>query len=120
VRYAVEAAPGTQGVRVPALLLQPLVENAALHGVADDRDTLSIWVGARLAGTPPLLVLEVGNRSTGQLPAAGAGSGAGVGLANTRARLAACYGGRATLAYGPTDEHSYLVSVTLPASGGVR
>ena len=111
--FAVQAAPGTEGARIPALLLQPLVENATVHGVIDDRHSLSVWAAARLVnGASACVEIEVGNRSTGPLPTPRATLG--VGLTNTRARLSACYGERAALSFGQTDGSTYLVTLRVP------
>jgi LytS/YehU family sensor histidine kinase len=74
---------------VPALLLQPLVENAIRHGVERATEPGAIEVSARRAGDS--LEIEVFN--TGSLQ-----SGvAGVGITNTRDRLAQLFGARGEL-----------------------
>ena len=72
---------------VPPLLLQPLVENAVVRGIATlvAGGTVTIEAGADDAG----LRVVVSNPYD---PAAGQRSGEGLGLANVRARLAAAYG----------------------------
>jgi two-component system, LytTR family, sensor kinase len=78
-------------LRVPSLVLQPLVENAIQHGIAaaSGPGTLTLW--ARRHGD--YLHLEV--RDTGPGPARGpADRSPGIGLANTRARLQRLYGER--------------------------
>jgi signal transduction histidine kinase len=91
-RLAVELdiEPDTLAAMVPALVLQPLVENAIRHGVAPRPDGGRVEVRARRR--EGALYLEVRNDGPG-LPTDGAGGQReGVGLANTRARLRHLYG----------------------------
>ncbi|HKG91865.1 MAG TPA: histidine kinase [Gemmatimonadaceae bacterium] len=84
-----DVEPGAAAVRIPTLLLQPLVENAVRHGDPDEDGRLRIAVRARRDG--PAVRLEVAN--TGRLPP-GAAAVEGVGLSNVRRRLAHAYPGR--------------------------
>jgi len=103
--------------RVPALLLQPLVENAIKYGVSATRDRVSLSIVAR-----PLdggrMQIDVTNRLSGRadkkLPApAAAHEGTGLGLANVCQRLEAHYGGRADCRFGPIPG-GYQVSLAIP------
>jgi two-component sensor histidine kinase len=88
-RIAPEAAVGL----VPGFVLQPLVENALRHGVAAMSERGSVEISAHVEG--PDLILRVANDAA---PAGETGNaGSGVGLTNTRERLAALYGDRASL-----------------------
>lgn len=104
--FAVTLAPGTERVAVPALLLQPLVENAVRHGLAEDDAPGRIAVAAERHGEA--LVLEVWN--TGRLDPARRD---GIGLSNTTARLAQLYGGRARFELAERDG-GVVARVTLP------
>jgi hypothetical protein len=102
--------------QVPALLLQPLVENAVTHGIADDRQSLKVWiaVAAEQSSTgAAALRIEVGNQTNGEL---GTARGAGIGLRNIRTRLSACYGTEARLQSGATQPGRYVATVTIPCS----
>ncbi|HTS65340.1 MAG TPA: histidine kinase [Candidatus Acidoferrales bacterium] len=80
----VNADPGALDAMVPRLILQPLVENAVRHGIAQRTGPGRIEVRAwREDGTLKMTVL---NDGAGWQAREG-GSG-GLGLANTRARLA--------------------------------
>ncbi|MBB6637393.1 cache domain-containing sensor histidine kinase [Cohnella thailandensis] len=46
LRVAFDAEPGTEGLHVPKLLLQPLVENAIFHGIGDREEGGEIWISA--------------------------------------------------------------------------
>jgi two-component system, LytTR family, sensor histidine kinase AlgZ len=109
----VQVAPTAGDVPVPALLLQPLVENAITHGVATcaQGGTLSIEAHA----TPAVLVITVANPfdPAAPPPRGGRGSG-GVGLANVSRRIAACYHG-ATLSTR-RDPDRFTATLVLPVS----
>ena len=90
LRFDVELGDGTAEARVPALLLQPLVENAVKHGVARSEGPTSIRIGARLDG--PALEIVVENDAKVE----GAGSGGErVGLRNVAERLRSRFGDEA-------------------------
>ncbi len=77
--------------RVPSLILQPLVENAMMHGLDVRPGPGEIRIGAERDGL--LLRMWVEDSGPGLAPQ-GARRRAGVGLANTRARLEHRYGER--------------------------
>jgi sensor histidine kinase YesM len=96
------------GVRVPAFLLQPVVENAFEHGVARARGRGV--VALRVSREGERLLIRV--RDNGPGPGAG-GERAGIGLANTRARLAQLYPRGASLQLS-SDEAGTLAEIALP------
>ena len=102
-------------MRVPALLLQPLVENAIKYGVSATRDTVRLTIAARhLDGGR--MELEVTNTLAGSARAAKAQpahEGTGLGLTNVCQRLAAHFGNRADCRFGPIPG-GYRVSMALP------
>lgn len=92
----IEVEPGAGSARVPALLLQPLIENAIRHGIEADPGARKLEVRVmRRTDRPDDLRIEVQNEGPplGESPR----RGAGLGLENTRSRLDALYGGRAGL-----------------------
>ena len=101
--------------RLPALLLQPIVENAIKHAVSPTRDKVTLQITAREAG-PGRFTIEVSN--SGGRPAGsrnGNGTaGTGVGIANVCQRLSARFGSMAKCAYGPRGDGGYSVLLTLP------
>jgi hypothetical protein len=99
-----------QSVLVPPLILQPLVENAVRHGIADRAEGGSIEIRAGVRGAD--LVLRVSDDGRGRHePCEGS---SGLGLDSVRNRLAAIYGGRATLRADRAPS-GFSVAVALPA-----
>jgi two-component system LytT family sensor kinase len=105
-------------VRLPALILQPIVENAIKYGVSQTRDKVTLTIAAREAG-PGRFTIAVVN-SGGSAPARGhePPDGVGVGLANVRQRLAARFGAAAQVEFGAIAEGGYRVVMTLPLDRG--
>jgi len=112
-----EIAPAARHVRIPALLLQPLVENAVKYAVGARREGATVHLVARRAADAVvgdvlrLGVIDDGPGATGPataaaVPAGRAVDGEGMGLEGVRRRLAACYAER------------QRVDVTTPAGGG--
>jgi hypothetical protein len=107
-----EIPPELRAARVPALVLQPLVENAIRHGVG--RLGRGGEIVVRAAPRDGLLVLEVEN-DTADRAAPEAAANLGVGLRNTSARLAQIYGGEARLTTGPLPgTRRFLARLELP------
>jgi two-component system, LytTR family, sensor histidine kinase AlgZ len=93
---------------VPPLLLQPLVENAITHGIANLPDGGSIEIAASC--DDGYLRLSISNSfDLNYQPK----RGVGIGIANVRERLAARYGKDATFE-GSISGDCYLVRLTLP------
>jgi signal transduction histidine kinase len=100
--------------RLPALILQPIVENAIEHAVSPTRDTVELRIAAREAG-PGRITIEVSNSAGRQSQRKGNGvESTGVGIANVSDRLKARFGSLARCEYGPTPDGGYRVLLTLP------
>lgn len=104
----VQNGPDVPAVWVPSLILQPLVENAVVHGLADHGGPVRIDVTWDLS--PYRLQLKVVN-SVGPGKAPGA---VGLGLRNVRERLAVQFGGRAVLSSGPGEASTWVATLHLP------
>jgi hypothetical protein len=89
---------------VPSLILQPLVENAVVHGLAGHEGPVTIRVEAQVEGEE--LTLRVLN-TIGPGKVAGR---AGIGLANVRERLAVQFGERARFDAGASGEEGVWVA----------
>ena len=91
-RFALD--PAVASLPVAPMLLQPLVENAIMHGIEPKLDGGEIVVSARLH--EGLLCIEVADTGLG-LREAAPRPGGGVGLSNLRERLQQLYAGAARL-----------------------
>lgn len=93
---------------IPPLLLQPLVENAVVHGVAHLVE--GGWVRLDVKASDGLLSLKVENLFDPDAPPRRRG---GVGLANVRQRLAARYGNRAGFE-AKAEGDRFRVAISIP------
>ena len=89
LRVEMEVEPAAWQAMVPSMLLQPLVENAILHGIARRAQGGRVSLTAVAEGQS--LVLSVRNDAADRAQG-GDGIGAGTGLANVRERLKVLYG----------------------------
>jgi hypothetical protein len=112
----IDVPPELEQARLPALLLQPIVENAIKYGVSKSRKAVVIRIEARHLDNQRMQ-LEISNRlkhgGKDELPAA-THEGTGLGLANVSQRLEARWGSRASCRYGPLESGGFKVSLTLP------
>jgi two-component system LytT family sensor kinase len=99
LRVVIDVAPETLGTVVPAMSVQPLVENAVRHGIERRAGTGRVAIEARVAGDD--IELRVTDDGTGiaadRLPDLLAGTGGGIGLTNVDGRLRATFGERYAL-----------------------
>jgi signal transduction histidine kinase len=106
-----------QTIPVPPLLLQPLVENAIVHGLEPTVQGGSLQVRAQRrtdAAGEDWLVLEVRD-SGAQLRAGTPGrTSSRFGLTQVRERLTYCYGPQATLELIAEPDHFTLASLQIP------
>ncbi|HEY4958982.1 MAG TPA: sensor histidine kinase, partial [Caldimonas sp.] len=96
--YSIDVAAALRPLPLPALTLQPLVENAIVHGLEPLVAGGTVRIGARLIDGA--LVLTVDDDGAGLDSAAAAPprrNGAGAALANIRKRLEQGYGSGASL-----------------------
>jgi two-component system, LytTR family, sensor kinase len=120
VRVAVPSELGH--IRIPPLLLQPIVENAVKHGVAPRAEGGEVVVAARLeparAGMSQL-VLTVSDSGNGATPLEMAhGRALGVGLQNVERRLTHQYGAAASLTIDSIPDRGTTVTITVPVDVG--
>ena len=94
-------------VWVPSLILQPLVENAVVHGLANHQGPVTVRIAVHVA--QDVLTLSVFNTlAPDQLPGE-----PGIGLNNVRERLAVQFEGRAALTASGTDG-LWCSEITMP------
>ena len=113
LKVEIEVPEHLQAVRVPVLILQPIVENAIKYGVARSRGTVTVRISAfEEAGRLHLKV-----KDDGEIPALADWSsscGTGVGLKNVCERLIARFGVEAGCFHGPDPEGGFTVHVIMP------
>jgi len=95
-------------VWVPSLIMQPLVENAVVHGLAGHHGPVTVRIGVRVVHEE--LIISLFNtiapeRTDGE---------AGIGLKNVRERLAVQFEGRAALTAEGVDGE-WCSEITMPA-----
>lgn len=105
----ISAEPRTLEVPFPTFTLQPLVENAIVHGLEKTSAGITVEVACRLEAD--MLVIEVSD--DGAVPDTMALS-EGVGIGNTRARLAELYGDRASLSIAPRHSRGMCFTLAIP------
>ena len=109
-----DITPDALYAQVPRLMLQPLVENALTHAVAQRESPSRVEVRAWCEGDR--LVLEVVDDGAG----APTKPGFGLGLANTRDRLECLYGEDQSLDFAPLPGGGSRVRVSLPLKRGTQ
>ena len=113
LKFVCEIDSDARNVRVPSLILQPLIENAVKYAVTPSVGTVTIALTARLATRQ--VRIEVRDDGPGA-PSNGAKS-LKVGLENVRRRLELAYGGAADFSYGPAEPRGFAVTILLPRDG---
>jgi len=105
-----------RGRRLPALSVQPLVENAIVHGIEPQVAGGTIRVAARLErGTLRVTIEDDGAGMGAPEPTSRASSGSGTALGNIRERLRQSYGGAAGLELAAVAPRGVRASLSLPA-----
>lgn len=107
----IDVPPEALRARIPNLLLQPIVENAIIHGVAPKNGPGLVTIQARVEGDK--LHLIVRDDGPGIIDGHTRAK-EGVGLANTRERLAKIYGARSQLLLLSEAGRGVSVQIVLP------
>ena len=111
LNVGIAIAPEAMDARIPNLLLQPLVENAIVHGIAPKSGPGRVDVRGRVeAGKLHLEVCDDG-------PGLGRGAARakeGIGLTNTRERIARLYGSQGQLSLRSEPGRGVTVQIILP------
>lgn len=101
-------AAETLSALVPTMILQPVIENAFVHGIARSSGPARLRIEA--ARDDELLRLTVNDSGGGFNPAASRG----IGLANTEARLEQLYGPGARITYAKSPDGGASVTIRVP------
>lgn len=110
--YRLALPPELRGARLPPMLLQPLVENAIVHGLEPAIDGGEVVLSAE--ARDGLLDIRVCDTGIGVDTAGSRRKGGGVGMDTTRERLRVLYGERAALILTPGQPSGTQVRLTLP------
>ncbi len=117
-----------RSIRVPSLLLQPLVENAVKHGIGQKQSGGQVAICARVERTGDggrRLALTIQDSGAGTTPQAlERGRASGVGLRNVERRLECQYGAAGSLSIRTAPDRGTVVEIRIPlavkATGDVR
>jgi hypothetical protein len=112
LRYEWNVAHEVADCLVPVLLLQPIVENAVVHGLDAGQESLNVQITA--VATPSGVEITVENDGASVAAEPRRPAGHGVGLAATRARLMTVHGDRASLTLEPRKGGGAIVRVVMP------
>jgi two-component system, LytTR family, sensor kinase len=124
LRVTIDAPRETRNHRIPALLVQPLVENAIKHGVSPSRTGGEVMISAWIApcngdAMPGGDTLRITVRDTGLGASEAslmAGRNRGVGLSNVERRLKAHYGDQASFSIRSAPGSGTTVELSLPVN----
>jgi two-component system sensor histidine kinase AlgZ len=110
LRVRIEVPPGLGDFQIPPLCLQPIAENAVLHGIATREEGGELSIRATMKKDRLLLLIE----DDGLGPGASSHNGTGTAMVDLRARLELLYGGRARLSSGAREGGGYRVELEIP------
>jgi signal transduction histidine kinase len=111
----IEVAKDLENLRVPALILQPLVENAIKHGISENKNGGEVKISVNLETQNGEVFLKVSVFDSGagkraeKLPHSN-----GVGLKNIRERLQSYYGKTAGLTMNYDSKNGTSAEIKLP------
>ena len=116
LRYVLDLPPELAGLPLPALLLQPIVENSIKHGLEPSRQGGEIRVSA--ARVKQQLQLQVVDTGVGLAPGL-PDPGRGFGLTQVRERLQSLHGEHFSFSMQAQLPHGLRTTLVLPAPVGV-
>jgi two-component system, LytTR family, sensor kinase len=118
LEYTCQVDPEVEECPVPVLLLQPLIENAVVHGL--DAGLPSLHVSIDAVATALGVEITVRNNGTVLREDLAPTHGHGRGVATTRARLLTAHGQRASLTLLPQDGGGVTVRIVIPRDAVAR
>jgi two-component system LytT family sensor kinase len=123
LRVTIDVPARLRNIRVPPLVLQPLVENAVKHGIAHKQSGGEVAIRGRVNRLDDdhrqlsLIVQDTGAGATTE--ALQRGRTIGVGLRNVERRLECQYGNAASLSIRTTPGEGTFVEIRLPVERNV-
>ena len=115
--YLIDLEPQTETVRVPPMILQPVVENAVRHGIASRIEGGMVRLSAKLSAGRLVLIVE---DSGSGLKTEDNSDPRGIGLKNVRDRLKHIYNDEAMLRLSAVEPTGTRVTLTLPEFSELR
>ncbi len=115
--YSFDIDAETRALKIPPMILQPLVENAVKHGIAPEVNGGSVKISGRAMSDYFLIEVEdtgAGRRNGSRHKATG------IGLKNIRERLLQVYGEGAVLKLEDIDSGGTRATLILPQPVGVH
>ena len=109
--------PETLDIVIPAILLQPLVENSIKHGLAPKIDGGCITLRSRVQNNKLIIQVEddgVGMSAPPAIVAEQMGSGRGIGMMNVAERLHVLFGDEGRMTVQSRDGQGTLVMLEMP------
>jgi two-component system LytT family sensor kinase len=105
---AYHIAPGTEAAILPALLLQPVVENAVRHGLAPQAGVGELAISAQQEADRLIVQVQDNGRGTDDTAVRG------IGLRNLESRLATRYGADYAVSVETAPGQGYCLRLSLP------
>jgi LytS/YehU family sensor histidine kinase len=109
LEYSIGIGHGLEGILLPTLSIQPLVENAVKYGIEPENGGGKVWVEAREEGGECRISVRDDGGGWSE-----ANPGTGEGLKNIRERLKLAYGDRARINIGSSRGYEIIVWVPCP------
>ncbi len=124
LRVSIDVPARLRHIRLPPLVLQPLVENAVKHGVAQRAAGGNVTILARIESDPAgvrQLTVRIEDTGAGvSIDALQRGREQGVGLRNVERRLQGQYGAAASLSIDSAPGSGTRVEVRIPVTSSSR
>ena len=122
LRVIKDIAPDTLDVKVPSMLLQPLIENSIKHGLEPRLEGGTVTLRSRIVEDGRLMIeveddgvgIEAGRAGTGTIQR----PGAGIGMKNVRERMEVLYGDGAEVTMESRPGRGTKVTLKMPVLEG--
>lgn len=120
LRYRLRIQPESLQRSVPVLIIQPLVENAVIHGIAEKEGSGMISVSIRNRGQDTIIYISDNGRGIPrskqrEIFQMGEGQGMGLGLSNVSERMVGLYGSKSLLRLRSAENKGTTVRLVIPA-----
>ncbi|OTW29693.1 ATPase [Vibrio parahaemolyticus] len=109
--YTIEVQEGLGNTELPPMMLQPLVENAIIHGIEPKREGGEVQL--LIKQEKQLLQIEVKDTGVG-LGHVSNHSGSGIGLSNLKQRVDALFAGKGQVSISESSEGGVSVRLSWP------